>query len=283
MSVDQADELLKKAEKKMSQKLNFFGNKAEDAQDLFQQAATYYKANQKWEEAGNAYLRAKDCATKLKNPVDCASYYQDAALMFKKVNVWKAAECMQKALDLWDQHGRSGKSAKLANELAELFEKAEDAENAIEWYGRAADYYRIEGSGTTASQCRVQAAQLRAGRGEHDEAIRTLEEVAEQYLDDPLLKSSSTRYYFFAMLCRMARGDTADELQQAFVSYCDKDLMFAEEMREHVLVRQLIAAKADRDLGAFEEAIQNFNAVLRMDDVKMKLLKAAAANLEDMR
>lgn len=31
-----------------------------------QQAATYYKANQKWEEAGNAYLRAQECAAKLK-------------------------------------------------------------------------------------------------------------------------------------------------------------------------------------------------------------------------
>ena len=38
----------------------------ESAQELFQQAAVYYKANNRWESAGNAYLRAQECAAKLK-------------------------------------------------------------------------------------------------------------------------------------------------------------------------------------------------------------------------
>jgi len=177
MSVAQAEECMKKAEKKMSSVLNIFGSKAEDAQDLFQQAATYYKANQKWEEAGNAYLRAQDCAAKQKSTVDCAGYFQDAGLMFKKVNVYKAAECFQKALDLWDQNGRTGKSAKLANELAELFDKAGDPDNAIEWYTKAADYYRAENSTTTANQCMIEAAQHRERQLEFEGEEEVREEV----------------------------------------------------------------------------------------------------------
>jgi len=282
MSVAQAEECMKKAEKKMSSVLNIFGSKAEDAQDLFQQAATYYKANQKWEEAGNAYLRAQDCAAKQKSTVDCAGYFQDAGLMFKKVNVYKAAECFQKALDLWDQNGRTGKSAKLANELAELFDKAGDPENAIEWYTKAADYYRAENSTTTANQCMIEAANLLATKGSYDGAIATLERVAGQYLDDPLLKTSSTRYYFLAMLCRLARGDTVDKLRVALDAYADKDLMFTEDTRERVLLTQLLTAMENADPPAYEEAIESYNSIYRLDDLKMGLLKKGSAKLNDM-
>lgn len=283
MSVEKAQSCLEQAEKKLS-KFQLFGNKHEDAQELFQQAAIYFKANSRWEDAGNAYLRAQDCAQKLKSPMDCASYFQDAALMFKKVNLYKAAECMQKALDLWDQNGRSSKSAKLANELADLFAASgtdADIDNAIEWYDKAADYYKLEKSMATASQCKIKIAQYKAGQGKYPEAITIWEDTAAHYLDDPLLKSSSIKYYFMALLCRLAMGESVAQVREAFQKYEDKDLLFTPETREHVLITKLLAAMEALDVEAFNEGVEAYSSISPLDDLKTKLLKAAEGSISN--
>ena len=144
-----------------------------------------------------------------------------------------------------------------------MFDTAGDMDNAVTWYNKAADYYRVENSISTGNQCRLkvclgrsillltpvkmwglttsakfenlllvclkseltvslrcsvepyhfrQVAQFKAIQGYYGEAIETYENVAEQYLDDPLLKSSSTRFFFVALLCRLARHDPASQV-----------------------------------------------------------------------
>lgn len=44
------------------------------------------------------------------------------------------------------------------------------------------------------------------------------------------------------------RRPASPQLQEAFEGYCGKDLMFAEEMREHVLIKQLIVAQGARSI-----------------------------------
>jgi alpha-soluble NSF attachment protein len=253
----------------------------ESAQELFQQAAVYYKANNRWESAGNAYLRAQECAAKLKCPIDCATYFQDAALMFKKVNIWKAAECTQKALEIRDQSGQIGRSAKLANELAEMFDTAGDMDNAVTWYNKAADYYRVENSISTGNQCRLKVAQFKAIQGYYGEAIETYENVAEQYLDDPLLKSSSTRFFFVALLCRLARHDPASQIQDAFSRYQNMDLQFSADMREHKFCVKIIAALEEVDVDAWQEAVNEFTSISPFDELKTSLMEAAVKALEN--
>eukprot|EP01012_Entosiphon_sulcatum_P036212 TRINITY_DN46105_c0_g1_i1.p1 TRINITY_DN46105_c0_g1~~TRINITY_DN46105_c0_g1_i1.p1 ORF type:complete len:296 (-),score=67.10 TRINITY_DN46105_c0_g1_i1:20-880(-) len=273
-----ADDCMTQAERTLT-KFSPFGNKHEDAKELFAKAANYYKANQQWAEAGNAFLRVRDCAVKCKFPLEAANALVDAATAYRKVDVKRAVVCMQDALDIFDQGGRNGKSAKLAFDMAELFEKEEDVPNAITWYSKAADYYRQENSHTTANTCRLKVANFQALTERYDEAIDILETVARAYQDDGLLQGNCRTLYTVSLLCMMAKGVPADTLQAKFEEYCDRDVHFNPTTREHAFVQGLIGAIADTNIDKFNETVDAFEAISPLDNVKERLILRAKSFL----
>eukprot|EP01001_Neometanema_parovale_P008322 NODE_4602_length_1041_cov_52.269063_g4399_i0.p1 GENE.NODE_4602_length_1041_cov_52.269063_g4399_i0~~NODE_4602_length_1041_cov_52.269063_g4399_i0.p1 ORF type:complete len:301 (+),score=89.74 NODE_4602_length_1041_cov_52.269063_g4399_i0:56-904(+) len=264
------DEFYAKGEKTLT-KFTLFGNKYEDAREHFEQAATYYKAATEWEKAGNAYLKCEELSVKLKSAPEAATYLADAGNMFKKVNLEKAAECMERVLIAFDKEARFGKSAKIALELAELYEKERQFEKCVDWYIKAADYYRGEGSITTSNTCRVKVAQYQALAEKYDEAIEIYESVASTCTEDNLLKANAKGYAFLALLCSLAQPDL-EKTKAKFEEYQEKDSLFDPSTREHAFVTAVIEALEEQDMDKFRETYDNWENISPFDDFKAKLL-----------
>lgn len=71
---------------------SFFGNimsnkseRAEEAIELFKQAATNYKLAKRWDDAARAYIECVEC-DKLCKGGQAADFYQEAANVKEKVN-----------------------------------------------------------------------------------------------------------------------------------------------------------------------------------------------------
>lgn len=82
---------------------NIFGSKserAEEAVEIFKQAATNYKLGKKWDEAAAAYMECLECDRIMKGG-DAADYLIEAANMKEKVNTAGTPTVTQKALNCW--------------------------------------------------------------------------------------------------------------------------------------------------------------------------------------
>eukprot|EP00906_Rhabdomonas_costata_P003549 RCo005405 len=279
MTAEKGKELMKKAEKKLNS-ICIFGNKYEDAKPLFLQAANQFKGASLWEEAGRAFIRASECCAKLKEPLDTADNLAEAAAMYKKVNPLKAAGFLQEALDTFDKSGRFSKSAKLSCDLAETFEKDGNLDSAMEWYLKASDYYRSEGSTSTSNGCRLKVAEALTQKERYEEANRIFEDVADHCITDALLRTNCKGYYFAAMLNWLALGN-ADQAQAKFSEYTEKDLNFDPLTREHMFVQGVLQAFEEKDLAVFDQAFEKFNSILPFEPARAAVVQRIKQRLEN--
>ena len=86
MSTSSAEELLKNAEKKASASGGWFSSaqsKLEEAVELFKAAANKFRIQNRFEEAGNAYMRAAETEVKVGEKDYAANTYFEAHKSFK--------------------------------------------------------------------------------------------------------------------------------------------------------------------------------------------------------
>lgn len=102
------DELMVEAKKKLKGTCShysgsFFGNigsskgeRAEEALELFKQAATSYKLAKRWEDGVKAYMECVECDRLAKNG-DSAEFYIEAANLAEKINTAGRSTIIQRA------------------------------------------------------------------------------------------------------------------------------------------------------------------------------------------
>lgn len=101
MAEAKARENVAKADAKLkSMMASFFGNKYEDAEELYKQAANQFKAAKNWKEAGETFEKAAGCHLKLKSPHEVATAYQEAAVCYRKTDTAAAVRCYQQTSEV---------------------------------------------------------------------------------------------------------------------------------------------------------------------------------------
>lgn len=68
----------------------WFGNKYEDAAELFEQGANQFKLAKMWKEAGDAYVRLAEVNVKLESKHDSAAAWVEAAKAYQKAEDGKS-------------------------------------------------------------------------------------------------------------------------------------------------------------------------------------------------
>ncbi len=148
-----APPLCAQAEKKLKG-FGFFGNKYEDAAELFEKAANNYKLAKCWTDAADAYSKLADCYLKSDSKHEAAGAFVEAAKVAAKGNPQQSTELLHKAVNLYTDLGRLNMAARQLKEIAEVNEKAGQKEEAITFYEKAADLLETEGSTSDATKCK---------------------------------------------------------------------------------------------------------------------------------
>ena len=95
-------------------------DRADEAKDLYLQAANCYKLAQKMDLAIECYEMCIKCE---ESERDCATHYREAANCIKNHDVDKFVELTAKAIDLYALTGRSSTGAGMAKECATVLEE----------------------------------------------------------------------------------------------------------------------------------------------------------------
>lgn len=214
MSTSTPEELFKNAEKKASASGGWFSSatsKQEEAVELFKAAANKFRIANRFEEAGNAYMRAAETETKTGEKEYAANTFFEANKCFRMSRPELAVVALTRAREILIERGRFRQAADREKAVAELYKnEAADGEKALEAYEQAAAWYLQEGANATASGCYREAAQLATDLGRFPQAIERWEQVASMSLESNLTRYSVKDYYLNAGMCYLAIPVSAD-------------------------------------------------------------------------
>eukprot|EP00879_Flechtneria_rotunda_P002284 GHRR01002476.1.p1 GENE.GHRR01002476.1~~GHRR01002476.1.p1 ORF type:complete len:300 (+),score=124.18 GHRR01002476.1:200-1099(+) len=279
-SVSKGDEFFQKAQKKLTS-FSFFGlagNKNEEAADLLEKAANYYKLGKAWKEATEAYRQLAGVQLKQDSKHDAANAYVEGAKCAMKVQPAEAVAMLQSAVDLYTDMGRLNMAARQLRDIAEAQEKQGLKEEAIQFYTQAADLFATENSTSDANKSRIKVAELSAELDRYQHAEEIYVDVARACTENNLLRFSAKGYLLQAGICAMCYASD-DDIRIKLDQYRDVDLQFAGS-REANLLEACADALAAADEKGFATAVAEFDSLTRLDAWKTNMLLRVKRRLQ---
>jgi alpha-soluble NSF attachment protein len=261
----------------------FFGNKHEEAAELYEKAANNFKLGKCWAEATECYVALAECNIKMDSKHEAATAYVEASKCAAKNKPEQATALLHKAVALYTDMGRLNMAARQLREIAEVNEKSGNKAEAITFYDQAADLFETEGSNAEATKCKLKIAEFAGELGHYKKAVELFEEAAKRAVENNLLKFSARGYLLNAGICYMCYA-SADDLEIKIAKYKDIDLQF-DGSREAMLLDQCCEAFQmldSKSVERFATALGEFDRMIRLDAWKTKILLAAKRRLESM-
>ena len=215
--------------------------------DAYRNAALRFQSGRRWMSAGSAYVKCAKFQEKVRDSHEAAaSYYTDAAEMFKRCDPPTAEECMSQASSLLCLTGRFRIAAVLSDEIAEMAEAAGRFEDALDHRKHAMNYF-VEFCDTYArARSARKAGELAARIQQYDEASELFLTCARDLARDSLTRLNVPDVLLDAGLCLLAAefdgggrdGATArerieNEIQdefRAFVPQLCKESLFLDDV-----------------------------------------------------
>ncbi|SPO19803.1 probable SEC17 - transport vesicle fusion protein [Ustilago trichophora] len=283
MSTSTPEELFKNAEKKASASGGWFSSatsKQEEAVELFKAAANKFRIANRFEEAGNAYMRAAETEIKTGEKDYAANTFFEANKCFRMSRPELAVVALTRAREILIERGRFRQAADREKAVAELYKSdAADPEKALEAYEQAAAWYLQEGANATASGCYREAAQLATDLSRYPQAIERWEQVASMSLESNLTRYSVKDYYLNAGLCYLAIPDYVAAVR-AMQFYAEQDPSFPTTMEGRFL-HSLVQACEEGDLQAFDGRVQEYDRTKKIQGWQASLLRAVRKGIQD--
>ncbi|UNI20084.1 vesicular-fusion protein S17 [Purpureocillium takamizusanense] len=279
--------LLQKAEKALQGAgggFSFFGGREEkfqNAAELFVQAANAFKMQKQNVEAGKAFEQAAQIQTnKLNEPDDAANTLVDAFKAYRKEDPQAAARCLNVAIDRYCSKGNFRRAATHKESLGELYDQdLGDTKSALEAYEAAAGWYEGDNANALANKLWLKVADVAALDGDYNKAIDNYEKVAEQSINNNLMKYSVKEYLLKAGICHLASGDLV-AAQRAIERYRELDPAFATQ-REHMLLVDLCEAVEAKSQEQFSDKLFQYDQVSKLDKWKTTILVRVKNSIEE--
>jgi len=267
----QATELVKKGDQILS-KFIYFGDRQDDACEAYKTAANKFKVAKAWKEAGDTFRKIVPLTIKMGSKYEAATVFIDAANCYKQASMkQETTDCINEAISLFTEAGKFATVAKYEKEIAEVFEENADFENACAHYQTAAEYFGSEDQKSSANQCVVKLAHLKATMEKYDEAIEDFERAASAAVDDRLLKWGAKEYLFKSLMCYMAKMDGEEEdlseVRNKISEYKDMDVHFGDSL-ECKLIEKLTDACEQKDVKAYTINLRDFDKIQKLDTWK---------------
>lgn len=207
---------------------------------------------------------------KLDSKHDAANAYVDAANCYKKTSKKGAILCLDKAVTLFTEIGRHIMAAKYCKEIGELYELDQDIEHAKSYFERAAEQYEHGDASTSMIQCKLKVAQFSAQLQQYQKAIKIYEDIAQQSLNNNLLKYGVRGHLLNSGLCQLCQGDIV-AITNSLERYQDLDPTFSRT-REYKFLADLVASIDKEDVTNFTRVVKEFESITPLESWKSTLL-----------
>lgn len=244
----------------------------EDASKLFEVAANKYKINKQFLEAGKAFEKSANALELGKSEFYAVSKQLfEAAKVYKNVSNNDYMRCLNKVIGLEVEDAQIHQAAGHLKQAAESALELGDYDNAIDYFNRASEYFALEDTKTSVSQINMQLAVIYSlHKNDYAKAAQKYEGLARGYLETNITRFSAKEVLFKAGLCHILLKDY-QAAHQKVTSYEQLDPNFSNS-QEQKLLNSLIQALEEGDEQSFQNAVQEYDAVHRLDSWKVQML-----------
>ena len=139
--------------------------------------------------------------------------------------------------------------------------------------------YRTDKKTSLANKLWLKVADVAALEGDYYKAIEKYEKVAEQSINNNLMKYSVKDYLLKAGICHLASGDLV-AAQRALEKYRDMDPSFGAQ-REHQLLCDLCEAIEAKSQDQFTDRLYQFDQISKLDKWKTTILVRVKNQIEE--
>jgi len=283
-----ATELIRTAEEKAAKQGFLCFNTTQykrEAVEEFHQAGVDFKVASAFDQSGKAFMRCAEMHNILMNPLDECSSYVEAGNVFKQCDSASAIDAFHLAAEMQMSNNRIQQAAKMFKEIGELHEKEFQWAEAAGSLKKAAEFFHMENQSSSETQCLLKVAQFQAQYLSTEDpsnwtsAIAIFEKMGKQSANNNLLKYSAKKYFFAAGLCRLAAGQSVNELSDAMNEYRVQDVSF-EQQRECELLSYLVQALEDKDPELFQQKLSAYDNFTKLDPFQTSVCLRIKRNIE---
>lgn len=257
----------------------------EDASELFEQAANQYKLSKSYREAAECLIKCVECWGKVPGGTEKeAIHYRDAAGMFLKgYQTKEATENYQNSIDIYEDRGNLSECGNLYMVLAKIYEDGRlDHTKTLDYFQKAFDMYDlVENAKTKRRDCNLKVAEycsLTGRQDDIDKAIKIFENEGKSDLKNSLTKYGARESFLKAGILHLARGD-AVTVNIKLEEYNSCDVAFPNS-REGELFKDLAFALETSNVELFEEKLEAYDAITKLDPWKIDFLLKSKATIQ---
>jgi len=263
---------LKQAEKKLSGFSLFTQSRKEEAVELLDKASAQFKITRDWKKAGDAYIRAAEISMQLKNEMEAATFYLNAAKVFKNISSTDSIVAYTKCAMMHSDNNRFSSAAKMYQAIGELEEKEEHIEAALAAYEKSAECFQADGE--NANPILLKVAHFYAQKADYKKAVELFEKVSVSSLENRLTAYSVKDYLFKSGLCHLVMSAESGDvscMSSVLDRYKDMDPKF-DGSRELKLIENIVQAYQDGDVNKFTDVVFNYDRIYKLDNWTSSLL-----------
>ncbi|QPG74528.1 hypothetical protein FOA43_001858 [Brettanomyces nanus] len=278
-------EASRKAKKSSGLLSSLFGSsqqtKYEEAADLYVEAANLYKLQRRSAEAGHTFEKAADCQKQANSPDEAANTLVEAYKAYKTEVPIEAAQCLERAVEMFVKRGQFRRSATFKSDLGELYEnELHDVKKAIQSYDDASEWYKGDSANALANKCALKAADLYCDDSikNFSKAAQVYESIAKESLNNNLAKWSLKEYFLKAILCRLADSNDYASANACLNRFLQWDPSF-ETTRECEFATKLIEVVKNGDADGIANASKIYDKFSRLDGMKVRILNQIKSNV----
>lgn len=278
-----AESLYSKAEGKLR---GWFSKDYFGAMELFSEAAARFKIDKNYRRAGEAYERSAKCALKSDDKIAASRMYASAVGAYKKIDIGKAAEALETAVNMHIENNSLSSAARLEKEFADALCEHGNSMDAISHYEKALQYFNAEDMKVQARSCTVAIAKIYGENDMFEKALSHYELLGSLSAEGPL-QFEAKEFYMRAMLCRFAlvkndnryeKGTEATEALKTYTGLC----RHLKNTREEEFLQKCAEAVEECDVDKFEAAVSLLADLRMLDDWKTHVLLVVKRNMESI-
>jgi len=272
LETNKGEDYLKQAEKKISGFSLFPQSKKEEAVELFDKAAAQFKITKDWKKAGDSYIRGAEISMQLKNEMEAATFYLNAAKVLKQVSSADSIIAYTKCAQMHSDNNRFSSAAKMYQAIGELEEKEEHIDAALAAYEKSAECFQADNE--NANQILLKVAHFYAQKANYKKSVELFEKVGVASLDNRLTAYSVKDYLFKAGLCHLvmaAESGDVSSMSSVLDRYKDMDPKF-DGSRELKLIENMVQSYQDGDVSKFTDVVFNYDRIYKLDNWTSSLL-----------
>lgn len=267
------EKMLQKADKIMKSRFRVFGNKYQDAYDLYEKVVTAYKLNKfNGKAIGDIYVKMAECQVGLKSDYEAANCYRSAAESYGAT--YTAINTYDKAIEKYIDSCNIIMAARCYHKQADLCCDMYCSPMAVERYQKAADIYLTENNPFHAIKCYTASARISAVIYFYDKAVNMFESVLK-LLDNSSMGITIREIILSLCLCHLCRGDSVS---------CSKTMEldpYFDISREGKLVKRLLETYQRKDVTEFAQCVYDYDQLSKLDQWSIQLLLRIRRSMEE--